>query len=69
MYTAEEYRKLMISIITMAIHEEEAERYDTSKGIRPGTVLAYQDGYIAGLKEAQRKLEASEFLSNPDFKD
>lgn len=69
MYTAEEYRNLMISVITMAIYEEESERYDTSKGSRPGTTLAYQDGYIAGLREAKRKLEASEFLSNPEFKD
>ena len=69
MYTAEEYRKLMISVITMAIHEEETERYDTSKGTRPGTTRAHQDGYIAGLEEAKRKLEVSEFLSNPEFKD
>ena len=33
MYTAEEYRNLMISVISMAIHEAETERYDTS-GIR-----------------------------------
>lgn len=69
MYTAEEYRNLMIGVMNMAIHEEEAERYDTNKGTRPGTTLAYQDGYIAGLKEAKRKLEVSEFLSNPEFKD
>ena len=29
----------------------------------------YNFGFIAGLKEAQRKLEVSEFLSNPEFKD
>ena len=60
MYTAEEYRNLMISVITMAIHEAEIERYD---------IDAFQAGYIAGLEEAKRKLEVSEFLSNPEFKD
>lgn len=69
MYTAEEYRNLMIGVMNMAIREEESERYDTSKGTRPGTTLAYQDGFIAGLREAKRKLEVSEFLSNPEFKD
>lgn len=60
MYTAEEYRNLMISIMDMAIYEEETERYD---------IDAYQAGYIAGLREAKRKLEVSEFLSNPEYKD
>ena len=60
MYTAEEYRNLMISVMKMAICEAENERYD---------IDAFQAGYIAGLKEAQRKLEVSEFLSNPEFKD
>ena len=60
MYTAEEYRNLMISVITMAIREAETERYD---------IDAFQAGYIAGLEEAKRKLEVSEFLSNPEFKD
>ena len=69
MYTAEEYRNLMISVISMAICEAETERYDTNGIRKPGITLAYQDGFIAGLKEAQRKLEVSEFLSNPDFKD
>lgn len=69
MYTAEEYRNIMISIITMAIHEAEIERYNTNGIRKPGITLAYQDGYIAGLEEAKRKLEVSEFLSNPDFKD
>ena len=60
MYTAEEYRNLMIGIMKMAIHEAETERYD---------IDAFQAGYIAGLEEAKRKLEVSEFLSNPEFKD
>lgn len=68
MYTAEEYRNIMISIITMAIHEAEIERYDTNGIRKPGITLAYQDGYIAGLEEAKRKLEVSEFLSNPEHK-
>lgn len=69
MYTAEEYRNIMISIITMAIHEAEIERYDTNGIRKPGITLAYQDGYIAGLEEAKRKLEVSEFLSNSNSKD
>ena len=69
MYTAEEYRNLMISVITMTIREAENERYDTDSPRKPGITLAYQDGYIAGLEEAKRKLEVSEFLSNPEFKD
>ena len=69
MYTAEEYRNLMIGIMKMAIREAENERYDTNGIKKPGITLAYQDGYIAGLEEAKRKLEVSEFLSNPDFKD
>lgn len=69
MYTAEEYRNLMIGIMKMAIREAETERYDTNGIRKPGITLAYQDGYIAGLEEAKRKLEVSEFLSNPDFKD
>ena len=60
MYTAEEYRNLMIGIMKMAIREAETERYD---------IDAFQAGYIAGLEEAKRKLEVSEFLSNPEFKD
>ena len=59
MYTAEEYRNLMIGIMKMAIREAETERYD---------IDAFQAGYIAGLEEAKRKLEVSEFLSNPEFK-
>ena len=69
MYTAEEYRNLMISVISMAIHEAETERYDTNGIRKPGITLAYQDGYIAGLEEARRNLEVSEFLSNPEYKD
>ena len=69
MYTAEEYRKLMISVITMAIREAENERYDTDRPRKTGEKLLYLDGYIAGLEEAKRKLEVSEFLSNPEFKD
>lgn len=69
MYTAEEYRNLMIGVMKMAIHEAEIERYDTNGIRKPGITLAYQDGYIAGLEEAKRKLEVSEFLSNPEFKD
>ena len=69
MYTAEEYRKLMISVITMAIREAEDERYDTDSPRKTGIRLSYLDGYIAGLEEAKRKLEVSEFLSNPEFKD
>ena len=69
MYTAEEYRKLMISVITMAIREAENERYDTDSSRKTGERLLYLDGYIAGLEEAKRKLEVSEFLSNPEFKD
>ena len=64
MYTAEEYRNVMIGVISMAIYEEEkALDYilqDTRKTI--GTV-EYQEGIIAGLKEAKRKLEVSEFLT------
>ena len=59
----------MISVITMAIREAETECYNTNGIRKPGITLAYQDGYIAGLEEAKRKLEVSEFLSNPDFKD
>ena len=68
MYTAEEYRKLMISVITMAIHDAEEE---WEKGKIWGDEMhdTYNFGFIAGLKEAQRKLEVSEFLSNPEFKD
>ena len=68
MYTAEEYRKLMISVITMAIREAEEE---WEKGKIWGNEMhdTYNFGFIAGLKEAQRKLEVSEFLSNPEFKD
>ena len=69
MYTAEEYRNLMISVITMAIREAEKERYDTDSPRETGERLLYLDGYIAGLEEAKRKLEVSEFLSNPEFKD
>ena len=69
MNTDEEYRNLMIGILKMAIREAETERYDTNGIRKPGITLAYQDGYIAGLEEAKRKLEVSEFLSNPDFKD
>ena len=69
MSTADEYRKLMISVITMALREAENERYDTDSPRKTGERLLYLDGYIAGLKEAQRKLEVSEFLSNPEFKD
>ena len=69
MYTAEEYRKLMISVITMAIREAENERYDTDSPRKTRERLLYLDGYIAGLEEAKRKLEVSEFLSNPEFKD
>ena len=69
MYTAEEYRNLMIGIMKMAIREAETELYNTNGIRKPGITLAYQDGYIAGLEEAKRKLEVSEFLSNPDFKD
>ena len=69
MYTAEEYRNLMIGIMKMAIREAETERYDTNGIRKPGITLAYQDGYIASLEEAKRKLEVSEFLSNPEFKD
>lgn len=64
MYTAEEYRNVMIGVITMAIYEEEKVLdhilQDTRKPI--GTV-EYQEGIIAGLKEAKRKLEVSEFLT------
>ena len=69
MYTAEEYRNLMISVLTIAIREAENERYDTDSPRKPGITLAYQGGYSAGLDEAKCKLEVSEFLSNPDFKD
>ena len=68
MYTAEEYRNIMISVINMAIHEAEQ---DAERERHWGDDLNnyYNNGYIAGLKEAQRKLEVSEFLSNPEFKD
>ena len=68
MYTAEEYRNLMISVITIAIHDAEEE---WEKGKIWGDEMhdTYNFGFIAGLKEAQRKLEVSEFLSNPEFKD
>ena len=68
MYTAEEYRNLMISVIIMAIREAEEE---WEKGKIWGDEMhdTYNFGFIAGLKEAQRKLEVSEFLSNPEFKD
>ena len=68
MYTAEEYRNLMISVITMAIHEAEQ---DAERERHWGDDLNnyYNNGYIAGLEEAKRKLEVSEFLSNPEFKD
>ena len=69
MYTAEEYRNRMIGIMKMDIREAETECYGTNDIREPGITLAYQDGYIAGLEEAKRKLEVSEFLSNPDFKD
>ena len=67
MYTAEEYRNLMIGVMKMAIHEAEQ---DAEKELRWADSLTeqYNSGYIAGLREAQRKLEVSEFLSNPEFK-
>ena len=68
MYTAEEYRNLMIGVMKMAIYEAEEE---WEKGKIWGDEMhdTYNFGFIAGLKEAQRKLEVSEFLSNPEFKD
>ena len=68
MYTAEEYRKLMISVMKMAIHEAEQ---DAERERHWGDDLNnyYNNGYIAGLNEAKSKLEKSEFLSNPEFKD
>ena len=68
MYTAEEYRNLMISVITMAIREAEQ---DAERERHWGDDLNnyYNNGYIAGLNEAKHQLEASEFLSNPDYKD
>ena len=41
MYTAEEYRNLMISVITMAIREAEKERYDTDSPRKTGERLLY----------------------------
>lgn len=68
MYTAEEYRNLMIGVIKMAIHDAE-ERYERTCHWDSEYTNRYNEGYIAGLKEAQRKLKVSEFLSNSEFKD
>ena len=63
--TAEEYQNLLKAVFAFAISEEEAVldhiRQDTRKPI--GSV-EYQEGIIAGLNEAQRKIEASTFLIN-----
>lgn len=68
MYTAEEYRNLMIGIMKMAIHDAE-EEWEKGKILGDEMHDTYNFGFVAGLKEAQRKLEVSEFLSNPEFKD
>ena len=64
--TAKEYQDLLKAVFAFAISEEETVldhiRQDTRKPI--GSV-EYQEGIIAGLKEAQRKIEASSFLINP----
>ena len=68
MHTAEAYRNLMIGTIQLAIHDAEEAR-ETGKIWGAEMHDTYNFGFIAGLKEAQRKLEVSEFLSNPEFKD
>ena len=64
MYTAEEYRNVMIGIISMAIYEEEKVLDHILQDARkPIGTVEYQEGIIAGFKEAKRKLEDSEFLT------
>ena len=68
MYTAEEYHNLMIGVMNMAIHEAEKE-WEEEKRFDNDCLNHYNKGFLNGLKEAKHKLEASEFLSNPEFKD
>ena len=64
MYTAEEYRNVMIGVINMAIYEEEKVLdHILQDTIKPIGTIEYQEGIIAGFKAAKRKLEASEFLT------
>ena len=68
MYTAEEYRNLMIGVMNMAIREAEQD-YEKERVYRDEFASQFNLGYVQGLKEAKRKLEVSKFLSNPEFKD
>ncbi|MBP3664553.1 MAG: hypothetical protein J6J03_05260 [Tyzzerella sp.] len=69
MYTAEEYRNLLKMVFTMTIHEAKKEMEKEIEWGSQSPDYNYSKGYLAGLREGLRKVEASEFLSNPDFKD
>lgn len=69
MYTAEEYRNLLKMVFNLAIHEAEADAKREKDWSCQSPSYNYNEGYIAGLKEGLRKIEVSEFLSNPDYKD
>ena len=70
MYTAEEYRNLLKMVFTLSISQAENEMTkEYEYGGYQSPDYHYSRGYLAGLREGLRKIEASEFLSNPDFKD
>ena len=69
MYTAEEYRNLLKMAFDFSIHEVEQEVEKEIEWGYQSHDYNYKNGYLAGLKEGLRKIEASAFLSNPEFKD
>lgn len=69
MYTAEEYRNLLKMVFTMSIAQAEKEVEENSIWGTQNPSYNYNRGYLAGLREGLRKIEVSEFLSNPDYKD
>lgn len=69
MYTAEEYRNILKMVFNLAIHEAEEDAQKEEDWSCQSPAHNYNEGYIAGLREGLRKIEVSEFLSNPDFKD
>ena len=68
MYTAEEYRNLLKMVFNLSIHEVEKDAEKEEDWGLQSPTYNYNQGYIAGLREGLRKIEASEFLSNPEFK-
>lgn len=69
MYSAEEYRNLLKMVFTLSIHEAEEDAKREADWSYQSPTYNYNEGYIAGLREGLRKIEVSEFLSNPDYKD